>query len=71
MPTLLVVDVSLSMSRHVSSLPPDDDATPLQRRNLAIHGVNAFLDCLTAQSKLEFVALVTSPKHSTLSFMLA
>ena len=55
MPTLLLLDVSLSMSRPVSVSDGPDDT---QRRNLAIHGINSFLDYLNAHSKLEFVSLV-------------
>ena len=55
MPIAIVLDVSLSMSRHVNSEVDDE----LQRKHLAIHGINVLLDHLNAHSKLEFVSLVS------------
>ena len=57
MPTILLLDTSLSMTRPV---PTTDNTEEYQRRHLAIHGINAFLDHLTANAKLEFVSLVSS-----------
>lgn len=55
MPLAIVLDVSLSMSRVVST--PDEDEE-YQRKHLAIQGINILLDHLNAHSKLEFVSLV-------------
>ncbi|XP_059151327.1 integrator complex subunit 14-like [Physella acuta] len=55
MPTVIALDVSLSMSRPVVLT---DTSEEYQRRHLAIHGINIFLDYLTANYKLEFVSLV-------------
>lgn len=56
MPLVVILDVSLSMSRVVSPLA--EEAEDIQRRHLAAHGINVLLDHLNAHSKLEFVALV-------------
>lgn len=56
MPTVIALDVSLSMSRPVVLT---DTTEEYQRRHLAIHGINIFLDYLTANYKLEFVSLVS------------
>lgn len=53
MPTVILLDVSLSMCR-----PVPDSAEPLQVRHLAVHGINAFLDHMAQHCKLEFAALV-------------
>ncbi|XP_049787030.1 integrator complex subunit 14 [Schistocerca cancellata] len=55
MPTVIVVDVSLSMTRPVA-LPESGEV--YTRHNLAIHGINTLLDYLAVHSKLEFVALI-------------
>ncbi|KAH9518396.1 Integrator complex subunit 14 [Bulinus truncatus] len=55
MPTVIALDVSLSMSCSVS-LP--ESTEEYQRRHIAIHGINSFLDYLTANYKLEFVSLI-------------
>ncbi|XP_013403665.1 integrator complex subunit 14 [Lingula anatina] len=55
MPTVILLDVSLSMLRPVSGT---DGTEEYQRRHLAIHGIGAFLDHLSANSKLEFVSLI-------------
>jgi len=59
MPTVLLLDVSLSMSRAVPgaelSSPVADSNT---YRHLAIHGINSMLDYFTINNKLEFVSLV-------------
>ncbi|GFR69232.1 von Willebrand factor A domain-containing protein 9-like [Elysia marginata] len=54
MPTVVALDVSLSMSRPVLT----DASEEYQRRHFAIHGINTFLDMLTSSCKLEFVSLV-------------
>lgn len=57
MPTVIALDVSLSMSRPVL-LP--DAGEEYQRKHLANHGINTFLDYLSSSYKLEFVSLVGS-----------
>jgi len=59
MPTVLLLDVSLSMSRTVLGAAlssPTTDANTY--RSLAVHGINSMLDYLTANNKLEFISLV-------------
>lgn len=56
MPTVVVLDVSLSMSLPVTIPDSTDTYTSLQ---LAVHGINSLLDYLALYSKLEFVALVS------------
>lgn len=58
MPTVILLDVSLSMAQPV--VVPDSEKVNLTRKTLAIHGLNVFLDYLAAHSKLEFVALVST-----------
>ncbi|XP_013781379.1 integrator complex subunit 14-like [Limulus polyphemus] len=55
MPTVLLLDVSLSMCRPV--LQPDI-AEPYQLRNLAVHGLNSLLDFINQHCKLEFCSLI-------------
>ncbi|CAG5114553.1 unnamed protein product [Candidula unifasciata] len=55
MPTVIALDVSLSMSQPVV-LP--DVTEEYQRKHLANHGINAFLDYLSSFYKLEFVSLI-------------
>ncbi|XP_061163483.1 integrator complex subunit 14-like [Saccostrea echinata] len=55
MPTVIVLDVSLSMSRPVV-IP--DCSEEYQRKHLAIHGINCFLDYLSSNFKLEFTSLL-------------
>lgn len=55
MPTVLALDVSLSMSRPVQMA---DCAEEYQRRNLAIHGIETLVDYMTQNCKLEFTSLV-------------
>ncbi|CAG9766259.1 unnamed protein product [Ceutorhynchus assimilis] len=54
MPTVILLDVSLSMTRPVQL----SDGTETTRKQLAINGIEAFLDHLGAHSKLEFIALM-------------
>ncbi|KAL1513544.1 hypothetical protein ABEB36_002944 [Hypothenemus hampei] len=54
MPTVILLDVSLSMSRPVQL----SDGTETTRKQLAINGIEAFLDHLSVHSKLEFIALM-------------
>ena len=55
MPTLILLDVSLSMSRPVNMQECSEE---YQRRHLAIHGINTLLDYMAANCKLEFTSLV-------------
>lgn len=55
MPTVILLDASLSMSRPVIISDCNEE---YQRRHLAIHGLNSFLDHLAVNFKLEFVSLV-------------
>ena len=63
MPTVILLDVSLSMSRGVdisSPSPDDDEVEPLPlRKDLAAHGCNILLDHFTQHCKLEFASLVS------------
>ena len=54
MPTVVALDVSLSMSRPVLTEASEE----YQRRHFAIHGIGTFLDVLSSSCKLEFVSLV-------------
>ncbi|CAH1795763.1 unnamed protein product [Owenia fusiformis] len=55
MPTIILLDVSLSMTRPVN-IP--DTNEEYQRRHLAIQGINTLLDHITTHSKLEFISLM-------------
>ncbi|XP_052794374.1 integrator complex subunit 14-like [Mya arenaria] len=55
MPTVIALDVSLSMSRPVKTESSSSDFT---RKHLAIHGISTLLDYFTATCKLEFTSLV-------------
>jgi hypothetical protein len=57
MPTVLVIDVSLSMTRPVNI--PDSTDT-LTRQQLGVQGLGTLLSHLHTHSRLEFVALVSS-----------
>lgn len=61
MPTVIALDVSLSMRRPVlgSGTSENNQTEQLTRHHLAVHGINALLHYLQANSKLEFVALVS------------
>ncbi|KAI1277998.1 hypothetical protein HDE_14507 [Halotydeus destructor] len=54
MPTLILLDVSLSMCRRVN--PVDGEANTI--RSLANAGLTAFLDALSRDCRLEFVSLM-------------
>ena len=56
MPTVLALDVSLSMSRYVYQ--PDRTEDPPTVRQLAIKGIHALLNHIHHNCKLEFAALV-------------
>ncbi|GIY52456.1 integrator complex subunit 14 [Caerostris darwini] len=56
MPTVIVLDTSLSMHRPVQ-MP--DVPEPFGFRNLAVHGLTYLLDYMNINCKLEFAALIT------------
>ncbi|KAG7201923.1 hypothetical protein KM043_004633 [Ampulex compressa] len=60
MPTVIALDVSLSMRRYVLGTNSNENSSneQLTRHHLAVHGINALLHYLQANSKLEFVSLV-------------
>ena len=60
MPTVIALDVSLSMRRSVPGLVATDGVQGdlLTRHHLAVHGINLLLNYLQTNSKLEFVSLV-------------
>lgn len=55
MPTVIALDVSLSMSRPVTGTECPEE---YQRRNLAIHGINTLLDFMSTNCRLELTSLV-------------
>lgn len=61
MPTVIALDVSLSMRRPIlgSVSSESNQNEQLTRHHLAVHGINALLHYLQTNSKLEFVALVS------------
>lgn len=63
MPTVIALDVSLSMRRLVLGGAGNDNLQneQLTRHHLAVHGINALLHYLQINSKLEFVSLVRVP----------
>ncbi|XP_012151504.1 integrator complex subunit 14 isoform X4 [Megachile rotundata] len=60
MPTVIALDVSLSMRRPIlnNGSNENNQNEQLTRHHLAVHGINALLHYLQVNSKLEFVALV-------------
>jgi len=59
MPTVLLLDVSLSMNRTVPGTAVSSPVADMNTyRHLAIRGINSMLDYLAANNKLEFVSLV-------------
>lgn len=56
MPTVIALDVSLSMTRQLPG--KNNDETTFHQ--LALKAINHFLDYLTSNSKLEFVSLVST-----------
>jgi len=65
MPTVILLDVSLSMACPV---PIADCTEEYTRRNLAVHGISTLLDYAQEHSKLEFIAmLVFSSQYEQLS----
>ena len=56
MPTVLLLDVSLSMSQPAEL---NEGPSDYQRRHIATNGINSLLDYMTSHNKLEFVSLVS------------
>lgn len=56
MPTVILLDLSLSMTRPLNIYGDEDNIITVHQ--LAILGINSFLDYLNANCKLEFVSLV-------------
>ncbi len=54
MPTVVLMDVSLSMTRPVSL----DGSEEFQRKNLAVHGLNMLFEHMASNYRLEFTALM-------------
>uniref|UniRef100_A0A667Y2U9 Integrator complex subunit 14 n=1 Tax=Myripristis murdjan TaxID=586833 RepID=A0A667Y2U9_9TELE len=54
MPTVVLMDVSLSMTRPVSL----DGSEDFQRKNLAVHGLTMLFEHMAANYRLEFTSLV-------------
>uniref|UniRef100_A0A674J0Q1 Integrator complex subunit 14 n=1 Tax=Terrapene triunguis TaxID=2587831 RepID=A0A674J0Q1_9SAUR len=54
MPTVVVMDVSLSMTRPVSV----EGSEEYQRKHLAVHGLTMLFEHMATNYKLEFTALV-------------
>uniref|UniRef100_A0A3Q3J484 Integrator complex subunit 14 n=1 Tax=Monopterus albus TaxID=43700 RepID=A0A3Q3J484_MONAL len=54
MPTVILMDVSLSMTRPV----PLDGSEEFQRKNLAVHGLNMLFEHMASNYRLEFTALM-------------
>lgn len=57
MPTIIALDVSLSMTKSVPASVNNDETVTYHQ--LAVQGINEFLNYLTKNSKLEYVALVS------------
>ncbi|XP_042229125.1 integrator complex subunit 14-like [Homarus americanus] len=71
MPTVIILDVSLSMSRGVDIASPcqedEDVESLLLRKDLAAHGCNILLDHFIQHCKLEFASLIVfSSVHKVL-----
>lgn len=54
MPTVVLMDASLSMTRPVSL----EGSEEFQRKNLAVHGLTMLFEHMATNYKLEFTALV-------------
>lgn len=54
MPTVVLMDVSLSMTRPVLL----DGSEEFQRKNLAVHGLNMLFEHMASNYRLEFTALM-------------
>jgi hypothetical protein len=56
MPTIIAIDVSLSMIKPIAILNEESGIT---WHSLAIIGINKFLDYLDLEHKMEYVSLVS------------
>lgn len=56
MPTVILLDVSLSMSRRLTGY--DGRITDVRLQHLAVQGIHHFLDQISARCRLEFSALI-------------
>lgn len=54
MPTVVLMDVSLSMTRPVAL----DGSEEFQRKNLAVHGLNMLFEHMASNYRLEFTSLM-------------
>lgn len=59
MPTIIALDVSLSMTRTVPVANNGANDENITYHQLAIQGINEFLNYLTKNAKLEYVSLVS------------
>lgn len=59
MPTIIALDVSLSMTRTVPVASNGTNDENITYHQLAIQGIDEFLNYLTKNSKLEYVSLVS------------
>lgn len=59
MPTIIALDVSLSMTRIVPAATNKLNEENITYHQLAVQGINQFLTYLTSHSKLEYVSLVS------------
>lgn len=57
MPTIIALDVSLSMTRQVAI---HNKSETVSYHQIAVKSINRFLDYLNKHSKLEFVSLVSN-----------
>ena len=55
MPTVVLMDVSLSMTRPVSL---EGNGEEFQRKNLAVHGLTMLFEHMAVNYRLEFTSLV-------------
>lgn len=69
MPTIIILDVSLSMTRVVPASSNNTIDETVTYNQLAIQGINEFLSYLTKNSKLEYVSLVSEQIMSILILM--
>ena len=58
MPTVVLLDVSLSMTKPVSAPIPDSNVEETTRRHLAQIGLSHLFDYIALNDKLEFTAFV-------------
>lgn len=58
MPTVVLMDVSLSMTRPVVLDGSSSSSEEFQRKNLAVHGLNMLFEHMASSYRLEFTALM-------------